>query len=179
MADMVNHPNHYVTGEIEVIDYIRDKLQPEQFVGYCLGNVMKYVSRYDKKGEPVEDLSKADVYLRWAIERQADIEGIPSYIPTDIPQVQSDNDVSKDVYVDDGTPIDIQKAVEILKSITIPSYAEEAMTLAIKALLEIGDLRDSIPVQPIDCTVYPGTGECGYPIQFCSECPKHKDARRG
>lgn len=68
-SDAVNHPSHYTDGQIEVIDYIRDKLKKEQFVGYCLGNVLKYVSRYDKKGAPAEDLKKARVYLVWAIER--------------------------------------------------------------------------------------------------------------
>lgn len=67
--DNVNHPSHYTDGQIEVIDYIRDKLKADQFVGYCLGNVLKYVSRYDKKGAPAEDLKKARVYLGWAIER--------------------------------------------------------------------------------------------------------------
>lgn len=170
MTDMVNHPNHYVTGEIEVIEYIRDKLNPEQFVGYCVGNVMKYVSRYDKKGEPVEDLSKADVYLRWAIEKQAEISGVTTYVAQDI-HVEAQP-------VNDDTPIDIKRAVEILESLSVPAYAESALNMAIRALNEIEDLRDSIPVQPVDCTVYPGTGECGYPIQFCSECPKHKEFRK-
>ena len=37
--DMVNHPNHYA-GQIEVIDYIRDKLTPVGFTEYCCGNVL-------------------------------------------------------------------------------------------------------------------------------------------
>lgn len=63
----VNHPSHYTYGEIEVIDYIRDKLNPGEFVGYCEGNVIKYVSRWPYKGG-VEDLKKAQVYLQWMIE---------------------------------------------------------------------------------------------------------------
>ena len=68
-ADAVNQPAHYMTGEIEVIDYIRDKLTKEEFVGYCNGNVMKYVSRWRSKGG-TDDLRKAAVYQRWGIERQ-------------------------------------------------------------------------------------------------------------
>ena len=64
--DMVNHPGHYA-GKIEVIDYIRDKLTPEEFVGFCMGNVLKYSSRWRKK-DGVQDLKKAEVYLKWAIE---------------------------------------------------------------------------------------------------------------
>lgn len=66
--DAVNHPPHYTDKQIEVIDYILDTQTPDEFVGYCLGNVLKYVSRWRKKGG-VEDLKKAQVYLGWAIEK--------------------------------------------------------------------------------------------------------------
>lgn len=69
--DNVNHPNHYTNKAIEVIDYIRDTLSDVEFVGYCIGNVLKYVSRWKFKGG-VEDLEKAAVYLEWAIERAKD-----------------------------------------------------------------------------------------------------------
>lgn len=68
MNDNVHAPAHYTAGDIETIDYIRDKLSKEQFIGYCVGNVLKYVSRYRLKGGK-EDLEKAQVYLKWAIER--------------------------------------------------------------------------------------------------------------
>ena len=64
--DAVQHPSHYA-GRIECIDYIRDKLTPEGFTEYCMGNVIKYTSRWRKK-DGVQDLEKAMVYLRWAIE---------------------------------------------------------------------------------------------------------------
>ena len=59
--DMINHPKHYL-GKIEVIDYIDDKLSPQQFEGYLLGNVIKYLSRYQKKNG-LEDLKKGQWYL--------------------------------------------------------------------------------------------------------------------
>ena len=65
--DNVNHPKHYA-GKIETIDFIEDKLG-DGYVPYCIGNVIKYLSRYDKKGNPVEDLKKAEVYLGWAIKK--------------------------------------------------------------------------------------------------------------
>lgn len=64
--DMVNHPYHY-GGNIEVIDYIRDKLTPEGFTEYCCGNVLKYISRWRKK-DGIQNLKKAQVYLGWMIE---------------------------------------------------------------------------------------------------------------
>ena len=65
--DNVNRPAHYADKQIEVIDYMRDTLTAEQLEGYCRGNVIKYISRYDKKNG-VEDLKKAEVYLKWLIE---------------------------------------------------------------------------------------------------------------
>ena len=65
-ADRVNNPLHYCMGVVECIDGIRAALGPE-FVAYCQGNVLKYVWRWRHKGG-VEDLEKAQVYLRWMIE---------------------------------------------------------------------------------------------------------------
>ena len=60
--DPINHPAHYTTGKIEVIDYIEDQKLP-----YHLGNAVKYISRAGKKDKDktVEDLKKAV----WYIER--------------------------------------------------------------------------------------------------------------
>jgi len=72
--DNVNHPSHYADKQIEVIDYIRDTLPADGFVDYCIGNVIKYVSRWRKKGG-LEDLKKARVYLDWAIEKEGENDG--------------------------------------------------------------------------------------------------------
>lgn len=65
-VDNVNHPNHYL-GKVEVINYIEDKLSLEQFEGYLAGNVIKYMSRYQKKNG-LEDLKKGRWYLNKLIE---------------------------------------------------------------------------------------------------------------
>ena len=67
--DKVYHPGHYTFGKIEVIDYIRDKMTPDEFQGYCMGNILKYISRHKHKNG-VEDLKKAQVYLGWLIESE-------------------------------------------------------------------------------------------------------------
>lgn len=67
--DVVNNPAHYTDSKIEVIDYIEDKN-----LGFCLGNVIKYVSRAGKKvdsdksikDKEIEDLKKA----RWYLDRR-------------------------------------------------------------------------------------------------------------
>ena len=69
MSDMINHPQHYTLGKIEVIDFIEDK-----GLNFNLGNVVKYVARCGRKKSPgksmdakaLEDLKKA----RWYIERE-------------------------------------------------------------------------------------------------------------
>ena len=61
MNDNIKHPAHYTDGGIETIDFIRAKLTPEEFAGYCKGNALKYISRAGKKGDAAEDLAKAIV----------------------------------------------------------------------------------------------------------------------
>ena len=70
MADNVNHPQHYQTyvSGLETIDMIYAVLGPEKFEGYCRGNALKYLARADDKGNTVEDLEKARVYLSWEIQ---------------------------------------------------------------------------------------------------------------
>ena len=67
MADAVNHPQHYTKGGVECIDAIRASMTTEAFAGYCKGNVLKYVWRYESKGG-IEDLQKAAVYLNWLVQ---------------------------------------------------------------------------------------------------------------
>ena len=59
MPDMVQHPPHYQAGGLEAIQVI------EAFaLNYRLGNVVKYVLRAERKGKALEDLRKAEWYLR-------------------------------------------------------------------------------------------------------------------
>lgn len=66
VCDNVNHPSHYTSGRIEVIDFIED-----QHLGFHLGNAVKYISRAGRKDadKTVEDLRKAAWYLNRQIER--------------------------------------------------------------------------------------------------------------
>ena len=56
--DLVNQPPHYTAGGIETIDFIEAKK-----LNYNLGNVVKYLTRADHKGNKLEDLRKAQWYL--------------------------------------------------------------------------------------------------------------------
>jgi len=57
-GDAVEHPAHYKVGGIETIDFIEAKK-----LNYNIGNVIKYLTRADYKGNKLEDLRKAQWYL--------------------------------------------------------------------------------------------------------------------
>jgi len=73
MNDIINHPSHYTSGNIEVIDFIEDK----EF-NFNLGNVIKYVSRAGLKEsqgkslelKAIEDLKKAQFYISREIAKR-------------------------------------------------------------------------------------------------------------
>ena len=58
--DAVNHPSHYTSGKIEVIDFIED-----QKLDFHLANAVKYICRAGKKNpeKTQEDLEKAVWYI--------------------------------------------------------------------------------------------------------------------
>lgn len=65
--DMVNHPDHYQSGNgIECIDAIgaaTEHLSGEE--AFCTASAIKYLWRWKKKANPIEDLKKA----KWYIDR--------------------------------------------------------------------------------------------------------------
>jgi predicted 2-oxoglutarate/Fe(II)-dependent dioxygenase YbiX len=63
-SKLINHPDYYNTGKIEVIDAIQDwKLD------FIEGNVIKYVVRSRHKSSRVGDLKKARWYLDYLIRQ--------------------------------------------------------------------------------------------------------------
>ena len=66
--DVVNNPEHYTFGGIETVDYLRAKLTKEEFVGWCRGNALKYLSRAGHKDEEIQEYRKAAKYIEWIID---------------------------------------------------------------------------------------------------------------
>ena len=64
MTDNVNRPAHYNQSGIEAIDAIKASMSTEEYHGYLKGNCLKYIWRYKYKGKPLEDLLKAEWYLK-------------------------------------------------------------------------------------------------------------------
>jgi hypothetical protein len=67
--ETVDHPPHY-GGKDNPFEAIRviDAWQ----LGFALGNVVKYIARHRHKGNPVEDLKKARLYIDHEIRRMED-----------------------------------------------------------------------------------------------------------
>ena len=53
------------------MDYIQDKLTTEEFEGFCIGNALKYLSRYHHKGG-LSDIKKAN----WYIDKIIKVKGV-------------------------------------------------------------------------------------------------------
>ena len=64
-VSQVDHPSHYNTGKIEVIDFLEDHK-----LGFHLGNSVKYICRagYKDPEKTKEDLEKAIWYIRRYID---------------------------------------------------------------------------------------------------------------
>lgn len=67
MSDPVNNPSHYTyAGEA----YETIKVIEAWSLGFCLGNCVKYISRAGRKDSRLQDLKKAEWYLRREIENE-------------------------------------------------------------------------------------------------------------
>lgn len=68
ITSAVDHPSHYhAESGVEVIDAVE-----AWGLGFCLGNVIKYVARAGHKGDAREDLQKALWYLTRELSRYED-----------------------------------------------------------------------------------------------------------
>ena len=60
---IVNSPPHYKQGDVECIEAIKAATE-DGYQGYLQGNIMKYIWRYRAKGQAINDLKKAQWYLK-------------------------------------------------------------------------------------------------------------------
>lgn len=66
MNDIVNHPKHYTSGDIECIDAMVAAFGREYVMNYCVCNAFKYLWRCEHKGSRAIDIQKAIWYLnKW------------------------------------------------------------------------------------------------------------------
>ena len=60
--DVVNKPSHYQFFDLEAIAVIRASMTKEAFLGYCMGNALKYRLRAGKKDNVTQEIAKAIKY---------------------------------------------------------------------------------------------------------------------
>lgn len=75
--DLVNHPPHYGAHPSGV-----DCIEIVEWMNFNLGNAVKYIWRHDEKGNPIQDLKKAQWYIAREIER---LEKVADATPSNIP----------------------------------------------------------------------------------------------
>jgi hypothetical protein len=78
-SETVNHPAHYGGDTIyETIKVLEAWLTPEQFIGFCRGNTIKYQSRAGRKDSNyAEDLAKAEWYSAYERDyRERSLKGL-------------------------------------------------------------------------------------------------------
>ena len=70
-TDGVNHPSHYTSGKVEVIDIIEDAVKdaPDTIVSGLQWQVLKYMLRMWLKDNPKKDAQKAQWYLNRLIDK--------------------------------------------------------------------------------------------------------------
>ncbi len=71
MNDNVNSPKHYQLNGYQVMDVLKDTSSKDEFNGFLINNVKKYILRYKSKNG-LEDLKKAKFYLDLFIKENED-----------------------------------------------------------------------------------------------------------
>lgn len=67
--DMVHHPKHYqLPSGKETKEVLYDLLGSEGYQFWCVGNTVKYISRYKDKENPIQDLEKAQQNIQMIID---------------------------------------------------------------------------------------------------------------
>lgn len=63
---------HYQTSGTQPIQFMQESMTREEFTGHCKCTALKYIARAGKKkGNPqVQDLTKAQAYIKWAIQSE-------------------------------------------------------------------------------------------------------------
>ena len=58
-------PAHYARLNPQTIQRLQDVLTPEEFQGFCRGNIIKYAERMRHKDDPVKEAKKICDYSNW------------------------------------------------------------------------------------------------------------------
>lgn len=68
MREQDSDPLHYTQGDVQCIDYIKQVLTQDEYIGYLRGNCIKYQHRMNYKDTPQSNADKLAVYAKWLTE---------------------------------------------------------------------------------------------------------------
>ena len=57
--------SHYQVGDKQPIEIMQEIMTPEEFQGFCRGNVIKYSLRLGHKDAAVKEAAKIEQYSKW------------------------------------------------------------------------------------------------------------------
>lgn len=133
MTEKVEHPSHYNFSKIEVIDVIFD-----WGLDFCLGNVIKYISRAGRKNDEIEDLSKSKFYLDYFLTNWK-VKNIHFPIP--------DNFTVDEVISEWGLDEDLSKIVSLIGRICYVDFPYEIEDSLLEASKILDELIESKKVE--------------------------------
>ena len=68
MVDDINFPAYYHKGGIDVIGFAERQFSVEERRGFYRISALKYITRFQDKGAPINDLKKAKFFIDKLIE---------------------------------------------------------------------------------------------------------------
>jgi hypothetical protein len=125
MENEIDHPVHYTTGGFECWDFLEAQGLP-----FLEGNVVKYITRYKIKGNPLADLKKALAYTRRIVERYGFYEGGEElvFVPVHKPHIPVEAYAREKKLTRDESGV-----IQLLISALREEYAGAARALALRA----------------------------------------------
>ena len=151
---MRQQPDYYASNGLSPIEAMKQGLiSQEQYSGFIIGNIIKYVVRAGKKGNPIEDLKKAKDYINFYMdvfcmtpEEQAELDKELLRMPhetsaADIPiTVNMDNDLNPDEVKEKVEKIFEEVEKEMME---VPTDDPNIMELKLSEVMydENGDLK--------------------------------------
>lgn len=137
-VDKMNEPDYYAGNGLSPIGAFKQGLMSkEQYKGFLIGNVIKYVVRAGKKDDAIKDLEKAKTYIDFYLELM-NVERVGN-IPINI---EVNDDIDWDKFKED-----VEKALEDAKNIPVimetPTDDPNIMELKVSEVMydENGELK--------------------------------------
>lgn len=60
--------SHYQVGSKQPIEVMQEVMSPEEFQGFCRGNIIKYAMRLGHKDDSIKEAGKIKQYAIWLVD---------------------------------------------------------------------------------------------------------------